>query len=199
MRKLLLCSILLLCLTGFTGCAKEDINLTAEEIDTNTLLAKNNGVIQTAIVEEFNKDYYNLNELSEFVTEEINTYNQASGVKNVILEDLELKGNKVILILSYTGMRHYAEFNQVMAAYFNGGNKDIEIALPSTLINAKKETSENTADVIQNEKYKVLILDEPYEVIVDGKIQYYSDNAKNVGKNKLQSADDGMTVIVFQP
>lgn len=199
MRKLLLCVILLLCLTSFAGCTKEELSLTAENIDKNTLLAKNNGVIQTAIVEEFNKDYYNLNELSEFVMEEINTYNQASGVKNVLLDDLELKGDKVIMILSYTGMKHYAEFNKVLAAYFNGGNKEIGIELPGTLISTKKETTANTAEVIQNEKYKVLVVDEPFEVIVDGKIQYHSDNATNVGKNKLQSAEEGMTVIVFQP
>lgn len=199
MRKLLLCGILLLCLTSFAGCTKEELILSVENIETNTLLVKNNGMIQTATVEEFGKDYYNLNELSEFVMEEINSYNQASGGENVIMDDLERKDTKAIMILSYTGMKHYAEFNKVMAAYFNGGIKEVPIELPGTLVNVKKGSSANTTEIIQNEKYKVLVVEEPFDVVVDGNIQYHSDNAVIAEKNKLQSANEGMTVIVFKP
>ncbi|NLP34061.1 MAG: hypothetical protein GX359_02580 [Clostridiales bacterium] len=199
MRKLILCGILMLFLTSLNGCTKEELILTAENIETNTLLAKNNGVIQAATVEDFSKDYYNLNELSEFVMGEINTYNQVSGGENVIMDELERKDDKVIMILSYTGMKHYAEFNKVLAAYFNGGNKEILIELPNTLVNVKDGSTDNTRDVIQNEKIKVLIVEEPFDVIVDGKIQHHSDNATIVEKNKLKSAMEGTTVIVFKP
>ena len=144
------------------------------------------------------KDYYNLNELSEFVMGEINTI-IVSGGENVIMDELERKDDKVIMILSYTGMKHYAEFNKVLAAYFNGGNKEILIELPNTLVNVKDGSTDNTRDVIQNEKIKVLIVEEPFDVIVDGKIQHHSDNATIVEKNKLKSAMEGTTVIVFKP
>jgi hypothetical protein len=182
-----------------TGCAKEEYILKTENISTNTLLVKNNGAVQAATVEEFDKDYYNLNELEEFVMKEINSYNQASGGENVIMDSLERKDNKAIMILSYTGMQHYSEFNHVMAAYFNGGVKEISISMPQTLISAKEGSNHNTMEVIQNEKYKVLAVYEPFDVVVDGAIQFISDNAVLVEKDKVQSANEGMTVIVFKP
>ena len=100
MKKLIFSGILLLCLTGITGCTKDKLILNTEDIEADTLLAKSNGAIQAATVEEFNKDYYNLNELEEFVMKEINSYNQASGGENVVLDELELKDGNAVMILS---------------------------------------------------------------------------------------------------
>ncbi|HCA70031.1 MAG TPA: hypothetical protein DEP17_06440, partial [Lachnospiraceae bacterium] len=69
--------------------------------------------------------------------EEINSYNQVSGGENVVMDELELKDGNAVMILSYTGMKHYAEFNKVMAAYFNGGNKEIPLELPGSLVDVK--------------------------------------------------------------
>mgnify|MGYP000877071342 CR=1 FL=1 len=199
MKKLIFSGILLLCLTGITGCTKEDLSLTAKNVEMDTLLAKSNGAVQAATVEEFDKDYYNLNELEEFVMEEINSYNQVSGGENVVMDELELKDGNAVMILSYTGMKHYAEFNKVMAAYFNGGNKEIPLELPGSLVDVKNGSAVNTVDVLHNEKLKILILDEPFDVVVDGAIQYHSDNAVIVDKNKLHGAAEGLTVIAYKP
>jgi hypothetical protein len=199
MKKLIFSGILLLCLTGITGCTKEDLSLTTKNVEMDTLLAKSNGAVQAATVEEFDKDYYNLNELEEFVMEEINSYNQVSGGENVVMDELELKDGNAVMILSYTGMKHYAEFNKVMAAYFNGGNKEIPLELPGSLVDVKNGSAVNTVDVLHNEKLKILILDEPFDVVVDGAIQYHSDNAVIVDKNKLHGAAEGLTVIAYKP
>ncbi|MBE5967182.1 MAG: hypothetical protein E7255_09485 [Lachnospiraceae bacterium] len=199
MKKLIFSGILLLCLTGITGCTKDKLILNTKDIEADTLLAKSNGAIQAATVEEFNKDYYNLNELEEFVMKEINSYNQASGGENVVLDELERKDGNAVMILSYTGMKHYAEFNKVWAAYFNGGNKEVPMELPDHLVNVKNGSAVNTADVIQNEKLKILIVNEPFDVVVDGSILYHSDNAVIIDKNKLQGSAEGFTVIVYKP
>ncbi|MBP1754394.1 MAG: hypothetical protein H6Q59_792 [Firmicutes bacterium] len=45
----------------------------------------------------------------------------------------------------------------------------------------------------------MLVINEPYDIIVDGTIKYYSENATYVDDNKLQGAAEGMTIVVFKP
>lgn len=190
--------ILVLGLIGMTGCTKEELILTADAIDSDTILAKNNGEIQAATVEEFDKDYYNLNELTEFVTAEIDSYNLSSGGANVTMNELQRKDNNVVMIISYSGMKHYAEFNKVIGAYFNGGKTDVAMDLPDTLINVKNGTGENTSVVLQNEELRFLVIDEAADVLVDGKVQFISDNL-DVSNNKIHGVNEGRKVIVFKP
>ena len=199
MKKLVLCTIMLLLVLGTAGCSREEIFITADEISVNTLLAKANGVLQVATVEDFDKSYYKLGELEEFVAKEIDSYNQIAGGEKITIDDVQIKGGKAIMLLSFTGMDQYTAFNDVTAAYFNGGIKDNPLELPTTLISTKNGSLASTAEVIQNEKYKVLVINEPYNVIVDGKVKYYSENAVLVDENTIQSVDEGMTIIVFKP
>ena len=190
--------ILILGLIWMTGCSKEELILTAETVDSDTILAKNNGEIQVATVEEFGEDYYNLNELTEFVTAEIDEYNLSSGGTNVTMNELQMKNNNVVMIISYSGMKHYAEFNKVIGAYFNGGKTDIAMDLPDTLINVKNGSGENTSDVLQNESLRFLVIDESVDILVDGKIQFISGNL-DVSNNKIQGVNEGRKVIAFKP
>lgn len=199
MKKLILCTILLLIFISATGCRKEEKIITADDISVNTILAKANGTLQVATVEDFNKPYYTLNGLQEFVKNEINLYNQKAGGEKVIIDNVQLKNAKAIVLLTYTGMDQYAAFNQVTSAYFNGGIENNPLSLPATLVSAKDGSTANSNEVIKNEKYKVLVMNEPYDIIVDGTIKYYSDNAVLVDKSKVQSAAEGMTVVVFKP
>ena len=102
------------------------------------------------------------------------------------------------MIISYTGMKHYAEFNKVIGAYFNGGKSDIAMDLPDTLINVKNGSGENTSELLQNENLRFLVIDEPSNVLVDGKVQFISDNL-DVSNNTIQGVSEGRKVIVFKP
>ena len=198
MKRFFLCVILVLGLVMMTSCSKEELILTADAIDADTILAKKNGEIQAATVEGFDKNYYNLNELNEFVTAEIDAYNLSSGGANVTLNELQRKGEDMVMIISYTGMKHYAEFNKVIGAYFNGGKSDIAMDLPDTLINVKNGSGENTSELLQNENLRFLVIDEPSNVLVDGKVQFISDNL-DVSNNTIQGVSEGRKVIVFKP
>ncbi|NLZ82672.1 MAG: hypothetical protein GX915_03295 [Clostridiales bacterium] len=198
MKRLFLCVILILGLIGMTGCTKEELTLTAEAIEVDTILAKNNGEIQAATVEGFDKGYYNLNELTEFITAEIDAYNLSSGGANVTMNELQRKGENVVMIISYAGMKHYAEFNKVIGAYFNGGKSDVAMDLPEKLINVKNGSGENTSEILQDDKLRFLVIDEPSDVLIDGKVQFVSDNL-DISNNKIQSVSEGRKVIVFKP
>lgn len=199
MKKLVLCTIMLLLVLGTAGCSKEEIFITTDEITSDTLLAKANGQLQVATVEDFDKSYYNLSELEDFVKKEIDRYNQSAGETKVTMDDVQLSNGKAVMLLSYTGMDQYCTFNDAAAAYFNGGIAENPLELPTTLINTKNESLASTEEVLQNEKYKVLVMNEPYDIIVDGKVKYYSENAKLMEDNKVQTTEEGITVVVFKP
>lgn len=199
MKKLILCTIMLLLVLGTAGCKKEEVFITADEVTVNTMLAKANGVLQVATVEDFNQTYYKISELEKFVKDEIDAYNQAAGEEKIRIENVQLQGGKAVMLLTYSGMDQYTNFNDVTAAYFNGGIEDNPLDLPSTLVNVKNDSLASTAEILQNNKYKILVMNEPYDIVVDGKIAYYSENATFVDDNKIQSAAEGMTIVVFKP
>ena len=86
-----------------------------------------------------------------------------------------------------------------LAAYFNGGAENIPIDLPTTLVRAKDGERTDTAEVLRNKKYKILVIQEPFDILVNGKIMFYSDNAQLLEENKVKSMGEDMTVIVFKP
>ncbi len=199
MKKWFLCAIMLLFLVQTVGCRKEEVFITADNVTTNTILAKSNGVLQVATIEDFNKSYYNLKELEDFVADEIAVYNKAVGDNKITIEDVKLNNGRAVMLLTYSGMDQYANFNDVTAAYFNGGVSEVPLDLPATLVSEKNGSLASTQEILQNNKLKVLVMTEPYEIIVDGTIKYYSENATYLDDNKVQGAKEGMTIVVFKP
>jgi hypothetical protein len=199
MKKFSFVTIVMVCFLGLMGCSNKKSSLDAEKISTSTMLAKANGEIETVIVEDFAKDYYDLNDLEEFTLKEIETYNKKTDGENIICEGVAIRDNKAVMAMNYSSMKHYSNFICVTAAYFNGGVKNYPLSLPENLLSVKNGETISAKEAIQNEKYRVLVVYEPYEVIVDGKIKYYSENAKIEDSNRLKTANDGMTVIIFKP
>lgn len=198
MKRILISICILMLIMSMSACNKADTNLVAEEISVNTILAKPDGALQVATIEPFDKPYYSLTGLEEFVVKEVNAYNQKAGADKISVEKIQIVNQNAVMMLSYTGMDQFCAFNEVPGAYFNGGMENISLDLPKSLVNAKGEL-EASAEIISNEKYKVLVLFEPYDIIVDGTVKYYSDNAKLLEKNKVHGAESGMTVVVYKP
>lgn len=198
MKKLLLCTIVLLLMFGAVSCSKDKLVIKADEISVNTMLALTNGALQVATVEEFDKSYYKLSELNDYVKKQIDLYNQKASKEKISIDDIEVQDNKAFMILSYAGMEAYSTFNGVYAAYFNGGTDVSSLDLPTTLINAKNDSLASTEEILKSDKYKILVLNEPFDILVEGKVKYYSENAVLSEENKVQGAAEGMTVVVFK-
>jgi hypothetical protein len=199
MKKFIFSTILLIFILSTVGCSKKEIYITAEDVSTNTMLVKRNGQLQVAIVEDFDKAYYKLSELEEFVKKEISSYNRIAGGEDVKIEELKLKDGKAVMLLGYTGMKHYASFNKVMAAYYTADTKDVALELPEQYVNAKNGSPVDRATAMKDDKLRVLVVYEPYDIIVDGSVKYYSNNATLGEDDIIHSADEGATVIIFKP
>lgn len=198
MKKSALFITMLLLLSVLTSCSGKELSLNAEELTTSTLLAKANGVIQVGSVEAFDQSYYDLTELKNYITTEITAYNKKAGQDKITIDEVIKKGNNAIMVLTYSGMDQYTAFNEVTAAYFSGGVSDVPLDLPATLVNAKNEALASTQEILQNKDYKILVLYEPYNIIVDGKVKFYSENVKPINSREVQGAAEGITVVVFK-
>lgn len=198
MKKKLLYLVLLMSLLVITGCSKKDKSVEMDKAEVNTIYAKANGELTVATVESFDKPHYDIEELRNFVAKEVDEYNKKAGEDKVRIDKIKKQGSKVIMLMTYTGMDQYVAFNKLTAAYFNSGINNLQLELPATLINASNESATSTKEVIQSEGYKVLVLNEPYDIYVDGKVKYYSENAKLTDSNKLIGGAEGTTVVVFK-
>lgn len=198
MKKHIFFITILLLLLGLAGCSEKEKALNAEELTASTLLAKSNGVIQVGTLETFDEPYYDLTELKNFITKEIAAHNQRAGKDKITFDNIIKQGNNAIMVLTYAGMDQYTTFNKVKAAYFSGGVSEVLLELPATLVNAKNEALASTQEILQNKDYKILVLYEPYNIIVDGKVKFYSENVKPISSNEVSGASEGMTVVVFK-
>lgn len=184
----------ILILISLTGCGK-DIELTVENVSSNTLAIREDETIQVALVDSFDKDYYDIEEFKSFINEEINTYNNEYGSNSIILDSLEKKADKVILILSYANMEDYARFNHVEGQLTTGVGA-INFELPESFLNKKGE-SVAASEALEKDDYKVFVINENIKVIIDGKIVYYY-NGDYIDSQTLQADNEEMTFIIYK-
>jgi thioredoxin-related protein len=199
MKRVLICIIFLVSILLMAGCNKKEIFITTDDITSDTMLVKRDGSLLVAIVEDFDKSYYNLDELNEFVSKEVNAYNNKVGSKEVTIEELGLKNGKAVMILRYSKMAHYSAFNNMPAAYFSAGTENVALELPSQYVDTRKNSVVDKDTALKNSKNQVLVLYEPYEIIVEGDIRYYSENATYIEKGKVKSNSEDMTVVIYKP
>lgn len=105
MEKKILGAVLL-ALLFLTSCERADLPKTITE---STLVIHRNGRLTEYLVEEFDRNQYDLEELCDFVEAEVS---KDSARELVRLERVEgLESGKVLVVLEYPGKRAYAGFN----------------------------------------------------------------------------------------
>lgn len=198
MKKMKTYIALLLCVFLLMACKKKDISIVANEVSVNTILIKRDGVVQSAIVEDFQKDYYSQTELAAFVDEHINQFNLTIGEGSVVRDDLEVKDQIARVVFTFADMKKYAEFNEVDAFYLTAEEARANQIIPDILVDRSSGESITKEEVLNDEKLQVVVVNEELDVIVDGRIKYYS-NGIILNNTTVQSLDGDYTVVVFKP
>ncbi|SHO47788.1 hypothetical protein [Anaerocolumna xylanovorans] len=198
MRKIFFSTALLLCLVMLVGCSKNK-EIDTKNIQKNTFLIKKDGSIEAGTVESFDKAYYNLEELEKYVTDKIGKYNASKGAETIAKKNLELKDANAVLVITYETIDDYNGFNQtddklLTTAEAKNGN----IELPESFTAVKKHKTVTLNKALENKKYKVLILKEKLDVLLQGTIKYYSGGTL-VDKHNIETAESGSTIIVYKP
>jgi hypothetical protein len=162
--------------------------------DQDTVYVPKKGAIKGASVADFDKDYYDETELSDFITETVDTYVKKAGQGTVEIQEFAVSDQKAHVYLNYASAEDYADFNGV--EFFTGTVLEAEAAgyeLPDDLTAVTDK--DTTADALGN---KIVIIAQQISVRVDGTILFVSQNAEVSGKNTADVTYD-LTDEAAQP
>lgn len=204
-KKIILTFVITLVIVLIVGCAvaafiltrdNEVIKIKAEDISENTLVVNDEGTIQSALVEDFAKDYYDIDELTDFVKEDLDNYNKANKT-NISLVEAKSNNGKAVLVFDYDSIDEYSSYNGIKAKVFNAKEALKDERVPSNLIKNGEDGVVPKDRVYENEKYITVVVDGDTEIIVNGKIKYYS-GCDIIGEGRVLAKTGERAVVVFK-
>lgn len=180
-------------------------------IENSSLIIKEDGSVTAHVVDLFDKEYYQLDELSRMASQEVAAFNTShSGTTReaIELEKVErLEGNPdaVIVSMQYDGAESYEEYNGKML--FFGTIAEAENAgydfskMNQVLYNPKRDKSMVSSELAGEdmEKKHVILLAEQTRVYAPLKVAYMSENAKALEDGSIDTAgisDEEYPVII---
>lgn len=187
---------LIMCLSLLNGCGGS-WELKLSSTDTDTIYVSSDGSIELANVEEFDKEYYSKSELKEFIEETIDTYKGSEGSGEVTMEDFSVKDQVAKVLLKFDSAQTYADFQGMDLQVVHTEDIQGNLVLPEKFVSADDGASVSKDDVIKKDGLKLLIVNEPLHVQLDGTIKYYSE-ASITGDNVAEIAGEKTAIIVYE-
>ncbi|KAI4446292.1 hypothetical protein C823_000810 [Eubacterium plexicaudatum ASF492] len=191
MRRKLYATLLIFAAAGMTtSCG------TSFEADESTVYITKDGNVIGADIEDFNKEYYDEEELKAYITESIENYVESNGDGSLELrkfqtESSEEDGVTAQLYLDYATYIDYALFNDV--TFFAGTVSEAqqeEYAFDRNFLKVEEGAAAGSMDIeelLKDEKIKVVIIADETVVQVDGDIRCVSEgNTEVSGKNTVR-------------
>ena len=192
-------SVCLLCFCLFlAGCSEQ----VPEE---NTIAVDKKGVVTYTVVEDFEKDFYDAEELQGDIEKEIADYNQKFGSDPLTLKSFGAEEGKAVMQLQFAEARYYEEYYREFAGaeLFVGTIGDAGKAgyhLEGELLGADGSLTD-WSQIKEPEKLKVLITNEALQVQVPGDIQYVSPSGSVTILGKKEAAvseEAGQACIIYK-
>lgn len=202
--------LLLVCMLGalfLTGCSKETVYV---PVTTNTIEVTENGEIIGYLVEPFDKEYYDINELATMVETEIAEYNadnqnlvQEAGRVPIVVGKVMMAedgSKKAVVALKFYNAAVYEDYMGRKLFY---GTVEEAAAAGYELdkkLSKVKGGDLLTGDLLQkNEDKKILILEGAVSVRLTQSVQFLSANAKLDGYGYVDcTADEELKYIIIK-
>ena len=189
MKKTLRFCTILAAVLFLTGCGNKF------EPTESTIYVTSKGEVQSAIMESFDKAYYDFEELSEDVQKEVKSYCLDVNEEAVTVESLTQGEDEVTLLMNYQTAEDYAAFNEVLL--FTGTYAEAVDAgyIPSELHDVEGEGIALDSEDLGN--LKVIVTEESISIQTSGKIRYVSDNVSVMDKKLAKALEAGKTHPAF--
>lgn len=190
-----------LCIAGlFTACLLtgcKSSGLSVGDYKTNTLLVDKKGGVQSGLIETFDKDYYDKDELEQYLTDVVDEVNKERGKDSMELVSLKISKGKARAVISYQDMDSYSDANNVEAAYLS--LEDGEEYLPDVLksLDGNEVTKEELMQDDAADKMQMIVLNEEYDVMAPGAILYYAEGSV-INDSLVHTNQDVTSVIIFK-
>lgn len=195
-KNLIIMSSFILSAYLLTGCGDGS----SAAFDMETVSIKKDGTIEHLIIDQFDTERYDIDELSAKAQEKIDSYsNEADGI---VLESAQENDGKIIVRITYKTGEDYTLYNRRELFYGTVAQASAEgfsvrniFAEDGTTMNDTKQIWENHVVFIQTKKGEEL------NVNVYDKVLYTSENVTWSGKNDViitAGEGDMISCIVFK-
>lgn len=186
MRKpLILVSVMALGVGLLAGCGTPDVS-------SNTIIVEKNGKITEALVEDFEQDYYNEEELKAFVEEEIAAYEAEHEKGAVKMSGLAVEEGVASMTMTYADAATYKEFHNtnfyvgtVVDAQTAGYKFDVMFA---EVTEGSAGSATVSGDDVMAAEGNVLVIQDYIDVQVPGTITYVSEGVQVTGSGSATIA-----------
>ncbi|MGN8799521.1 hypothetical protein ACTNCH_01445 [Candidatus Merdisoma sp. HCP28S3_D10] len=194
MRKSV-CFVLLACMiSALAGCGSVP--------KESTLAIDKKGKITDTVVESFDKDFYDSEELQKEIESELAEYNKNFAADHITMKKFEVKDGTATLQLVFDGSEYYEDYTE--NTLFTGTLPEAEAEgyeLSGELLDADGAKTDR-ASLKDADEAKVLVLetDEAMQVEVPGKILAVSagGNVSVTGKKQAAVTDGGLSFIIYK-
>lgn len=161
----------------------------------STIFITSKGLVQSAVIESFDKSYYDFDELYETVEKEVKAYCLDKNEEAVTISSLVEENNSVALMMDYQTVKDYVEFNEILL--FSGTFSEAAAAgyLPEELYDVDGNSIE--VDMESLADLKVIVTEESVCIQTSGKIKYVSDNVTVLDKKLAKAMEAGKTHPAF--
>lgn len=197
MKKSVICFICMILMLIIIGCGKETVTF-AEP----TLEVSKKGEFSQTIVENFDKEYYDIEELKNYINSEIKDCNNILGERgNVSLKDLHLEDGKIFATLVFDTMDSIETFNG--GSYYYGSVNDAYDSGYSLDVNLKSVIDGSIIgknEIMDMKKKHILIVPDSGIIKTYYKILYVSAAVETIDDKtvRVSSDSDGLAYIVMK-
>lgn len=185
--------LLTVCAVLLCGCS---MKFSAEE---NAVYVNKDGEIVSAIVESFDKEYYDADELQAMLEQSVAEYNAENGKDSIEIDSFKLDDGVLKVIMNYLTWADYSNFNDVQ--FFAGRLSDIQGKNYGKNITFEgRDGSESVAFEDIDGDYQVILVEEKIVVQTAGKIAYVSENVSVEGEKLARLKEDasGIGYIIYK-
>ena len=179
MKKSISLCLLLAGTILLTGCSQKF------EPTQSTIFVTSKGTVKSAIMESFEEEYYNFEELKNDVEKMVQDYCKETSENAVVVESFTEENDAVTLMMQYETVQDYNDFNDMIL--FSGTLLEAEDAgyIPGELYDMEGQM----VSLNEEEKgsLKVIVTEESISIQTSGKIRCVSDNV-TILDNKLAKA-----------
>lgn len=195
-----LSGLLCLCMLFLSGCSQTK---EPEAITAPTILVSDKGIITQYLVGDFEKDYYNVDELGSMVMEEAAELNADRKGEEPAVEVLSVErpaddSGKVVVVIQYPDAESYRKYNEadffygtVAQAHEAGYDLDIEMT------SVKDGTVIGESEIYDLGTRHILIAQTDSSIICPKKVLYISEGLKVKEDGSIDSSGtEGISYII---
>ena len=184
MRKFIMFFCGLLICMSFMACSNESVMEPALKINKN-------GQVTSILVEEFDKNYYDIKELEDMIRLEISEYNQDKGEERISLTGIEVIEGMVKAEMQYLDYSDYAAFNDTELFWGTVETADTSgLNLNHVFVEAGGDNTISPEQIRELTEYHVVMWQGNMPVEVPGKILYHTGELTLLGSKKIISEPD---------